>query len=225
MGFDRDAAQRTVVEILDGVKSDRTVGIGFRLLDDVVATACRCLPHAGGKVRLPDPDRPAEDPVLVRVRDPATGKTAVAAVLAADPCSDYALLGAPAGRAPGAEDALRPDLSLQELAAGGERAALQLAPPPEGVVFIFTHEKRWVQAVARGASLSFPSAAHRVRGATSGAPAFDAQGRVVGLVGFNDIRLADAALCVLADQLPGWALRRAGAARSAALTISQANER
>jgi hypothetical protein len=60
--------------------------------------------------------------------------------------------------------------------------------------------------MVRGTALSVWKPSDRLRSASSGAPVFGQDGRVIGLVGHNDVRLPDATLCVLADQLPGWAL-------------------
>jgi hypothetical protein len=190
--FDRRTAEATLVEILDGTQGNRMVGMGFRLLDGVIATACQCLPRFGGKLLLPDPDHPGEAPVIVRVRPGGAETAIVATVIAADPCSNYALL-APA----------------EELPAGLGVASVASAPFRDGAVFVFTHDRRWVQGTATPASISILSPENRLRGRTSGAPVFDERGSVVGLVGHNDVRLPDATLCALGDQLPGWVLREA----------------
>jgi len=206
MPFDRKLAEASMVEVLDGLAGERVVGLGFKLLDGVVATACRCLPRRAGTLALPDPDLPAGPAVLVRLRRPGTQQIALAAVLAADPCADYALLSAaeagPAG-SPG------PALTLGALLAGLPRALLDPAPPAEGQVLVFTHERRWVEGMVRDAAISIWRTSDQLRGATSGAPVFGLDGRVVGLVGHNDVRLPSARMCALADQLPAWALRRA----------------
>jgi len=211
MSFDRRQAEATLVEILDGPTGERVVGMGFRVLDDVVATACHCLPRVQGRVVLPDPEDPSPDPIVVRVRRRNAMGTALAAVRSVDPCSDLALLGAPekeasplpAGTAPWAE-----------VIAGREHAAVEFAPQ-NGQVFVYTHEGRWVEGTARSSSIMIWRPSDRIRGATSGAPVFNELGRVVGLVGNNDIRLPEVAMCVLADWLPGWALRRAREEESA----------
>jgi hypothetical protein len=192
LAFDRRMAEATVVEILDGTESNRMVGMGFRLLDGMIATACQCLPRVGGKLLLPDPDQPGEAPVIVRVRLPRAETAIAATVIAADPCSNYAIL------APG-----------EALPAGLEVATIASTPFRDGVVFVFTHDRRWVQGTATSSSISIPSPADRLGGRTAGAPVFDERGSVVALVGHNDVRLPDAALCVLGDQLPGWVLRKA----------------
>jgi hypothetical protein len=204
--FDQRRAEGILVEVLDGLAGDRVVGLGFRLLDDLVATACHCLPRFHGRLVLPDPDLVDRGAVLARVRRPGTPEIALAEVLAADPCADLALLG-------GQPDPRRP---LQALIALLEPPRLALGPLRDGPVFVYTHERRWVEGYATGTAISTFRPADKLRGATSGAPVFDAGGRVVGLVGHNDVRVPDATLCALCDRLPGWALRRAHRAEATA---------
>jgi len=213
MSFDRKTAEGSLVEVLDWLGGDRVIGLGFRLLDGVVATACHCLPRAAGKVLLPDPDQPLAEPVLLRLRRPGTARTALAAVLAADPCSDLALLGPPPPGASLGPATAGPGEPFLELLAGLSPVRLETAPAAEGQVFVHTHERRWVEGTARASAISIPRPSERLRSATSGAPVFNAEGRVVGLVGTNDVRLPEATLCVLADRLPGWALRQDHQAR------------
>jgi hypothetical protein len=179
--------------------------MGFRLLPGVIATACRCLPHAQGKVRLPSPDDPGADRVLVRVRDARKGAVATGLVIAADPCADYALLAAPGDGAPG---------DFAALVQGLCPTALDWTPGWEGRAFVFTDERSWVDGICAGSRFASRFPSPRLRTRTSGAPIFNARGLVVGLVGHNDVREPDAAVCALADQLPGWALREARAAEA-----------
>ena len=198
MAFDRTQAEGMLVEVLDPVRNDQVIGLGFRLLEGVVATACRNLPHVAGRLVLPDPDGPGDEPILLRLRHPVTGRTAQAVVIAADPAANYALLGsAPAATGPA---------SLEALLVGRTTARLAFASVEQGRGFIYTHEWRWVEATIRGTTLSVWKPTDKLRSATTGAPVLDDHGLVVGLVGHNDVRLPDASLCVLADQLPGWAL-------------------
>jgi len=201
MPFDRKRAEGMLVEVLDPTRNDLVIGLGFRLLDGVVATACRCLPRVAGRLVLPDPDEPGDEPIFLRLRRPGTSLTAQAVVIAADPAANYALLGG----APLATGAA----SFEALLAGRTTASLAFAPAAQGRIFLCTHEWRWVEATLRGTSMSVWKPSDQIRSATSGAPVFDQDGRVVGLVGHNDVRLPDATLCVLADALPGWALTAA----------------
>ncbi len=209
MAFDRKRAEETIVDILDG---PRVVGMGFRLFGDVIATACHCLPHAAGKVLLPDPDDASPAPLVVRVRLPGTATAAFAAVVAADPCSDHALLRSPPA---GVELPDRTAAPLAELAAARAPAHVDPGTFAQGSVFVFTHEKRWVEGILSGSVVSIWKPADRIRAPTSGAPVFDRLGRVVALVGKADIRIPDAPVCMIADQLPAWALRGAREAEEA----------
>ena len=215
MSMDRKQAEATLVEILDDLKGDRVVGMGFRLYGQVLATACHCLPRAGGQIAFPDPDLPAPALVAVRVRQPGALEGAFAVVVAADPCSDLALLGVPPAAGPEAPGQPPSAGAIEDLIAGREPALVECAPPREGRVFIHTHEKRWVEGIAASSGISIWRPTDRIRRPTSGAPVFDGEGRVVGLVGHNDVRLPEATLCVLSEHLPGWALRGARAAQAA----------
>jgi hypothetical protein len=209
MPFDRKRAEGTLVEVLDGLGTERAVGLGFRLLDDVIATACHCLPRVRGKLVLPDPDEPRPEAVRVHLRHPATGRVAVAAVVAVNPCCDLALLGPPPGSSPDLSGQQGRSVPLTDLLAELDRAPLHPLPPRNGKVLIHTHERRWVEGIASGATISIWRPSDQIRTGTSGAPVFDEELRVVGLVGPNDVRLPDVTMCVLAEQLPGWALRQA----------------
>ncbi|WP_248342460.1 S1 family peptidase [Anaeromyxobacter paludicola] len=206
MAFDRKRAEGALVDVLEGLVGDRIAGMGFRLLDGVIATACHCLPRLQGKVVLPDPDAPGAPPVTVRLRHPATGEVALAALVAADPCSDFALLRALPESVPVPPGA---GASFAGIVAGLERLPLARSPLAEQRVSFCTHERRWVEGLARGASITVWDDASRIRRGTSGAPVFDQDGRVVGLVGSNDVRLPSATMCLLAERLPAWALREA----------------
>ena len=207
MPFDRKRAEASLVEVLDGPRGGRRVGMGFRLSGDLWATACHCLPHVRGKVTLPDPDQVAPAPVLVRLREWGAPRTAVAVLLAADPCSDFALLGSPPAGLSLPEEPM-PMVRLADLAASREATQLEWTPSASAPVFVYTHENRWVVGTVKNSLITIMRQPDRIRQGTSGAPVFNRDGRVEGLVGFNDVRLADANLCALADHLPGWALRR-----------------
>jgi len=213
MAFDSKRAEETLVEVVDALNEDRVVGMGFRLFDDVIATSTRCLPRPKGRVLLPDPDAPAIL-VLVRVRKPGTAKTAFAVVTAVDPWSGLALLGTSTAAGLGVPDELNPVMGVEKLLEEVEPAPLELTPIPGGAVFVYSHENRWVEGTARGSAISPARAGGRIRSDRPGAPVFDENGSVVGLVGAGDERGLVVQMCLLADHLPGWALRRARAAEA-----------
>ena len=213
MAFDRTQAEGTLVEILDQLNGDQVVGMGVRLPGDLVATTCQCLPRPTGSVILPDPDAPSL-PVLVRLRKLRSQKAASAVVAAADPFSGLALLRSAAAAGLDVPDELNPDLSADELIAEVAPAAPALAPPLDGPAFLFTPERRWVEGTVTGSTLSLQGEAD-LRGARAGTPVFDERGQVVGLVGACDEAGLEARLCLLAEHLPGWALRMARAAEAA----------
>jgi hypothetical protein len=220
MAFDRMRAQAAVVEILDALNGDRVIGLGVRLLDDVVATSCRSLPRPTGTVYLPSPDAPSL-PVLVRLRKPGTASAAFAVVSAADPASRLVLLRS--GKAAGLEipGALNPVISAEALIEELEPAPPDLTPVSRGPALVYTGEAGWYEGTATPSSFSFEGGAPRLDG-VAGAPVFNPDGRTVGIVDLGDGRGGEAPMCLLADHLPGWVLRRARAAEARYEAIASA---
>lgn len=204
MAFDRHAAERTLVEVLDALNGNRMVGMGFRLLDGTIATACRCLPRPIGTVLLPDPSAP-DRLVLVRIRRPATDLAAFAIVTAASPYSGLALLRSSSAAGLTVPDELNPVIPIEKLIAGLEPASPG-PTPPDGRVQVFTHDGKWIEGVVAGSTIRTEEPLGED---TSGAPVFDSDGRAVGLVTTGIGPGGDAGLCALAEHLPGWALRAA----------------
>jgi hypothetical protein len=207
MAFDRELAERTIVEVVDLFNDDRVVGTGFRLLEDVVATACRCLPRPKGEVSLPSPDH-AGVLVLVRVRVPGTEKAASGIVVAADPRSGLALLRSATTAGLTVPDELNPVIPIERLIAGLEPAVPALQPAAGGRVHVRAEGGAWVECEAGPATLT-ALGGEQLGGATIGAPAVDEDGLVVGLVASVSEDGRTAGLCRLTDHLPGWALRKA----------------
>ena len=85
--FDGERAERCLVRVLIG---GRATAMGFRLGDDdLLATACHCLPCVDGEVVLPDPGEPGE-PVSLQVRKWSGRRDFTGYVVAAEPCGDLA---------------------------------------------------------------------------------------------------------------------------------------
>lgn len=204
MKFNKRLAERTLVDVLPG---RRARAMGFRLVDELIATACHCLPRGHGKVILPNPDLLGDDDQsLLRVRQRGTRAIAYSVVVAADPCSDLALLGG--GTLAGTDLPGRSATAFANLISRLEPAFPELEPSRDVPVFIYTHQDRWIEGVAKSSFIFFGRRT-RVVGGTSGAPVFNQDGRVVGIVSFSNANGPDARMCVLADHLPGWVLRKA----------------
>lgn len=203
MGFDRKMAERALVEVLPG---RRNRGMGFRLLDDFIVTACHCLRRHQRKVVLPNPDLLGCDPTALDVRVFGHRSTVPLLVRFSEPCSDLALLStstAGGGDLPGSllETA-------DELLSTLEPTVPVLEPSPNARAFLFTHEGRWLEGRTRHSFVEFGRRV-RILGGTSGAPVFDENGHVLGVVSFAASTRPDMKMCVLADHLPGWVIRSA----------------
>ena len=205
MAFDRAAAARSLVTVLPG---GRGRGMGFRLLDDLLVTACHCLPRSGGGVKLPDPFKARGSVVTVRVRAFAGSTQEVpATVIAADPCADIALLSCRTlgGGAPSRTVMEDFDALLDQL----EACSPEMEPATGSKVYIHTHLRTWVTGRVKHSLIELTDPAARIVGGTSGAPVFSESGTVVGLVSTGNAGVAQATICRLADHLPGWVLRDA----------------
>ncbi len=201
MNFDRKRAELSIVEVIPGRAMH---GMGFHLLDNLIATACHCLPRVERKVILPSPDALGLDPVAVQLRQWGSRAAARALVMAADPCSDLALLGSSTlgGTDLPSDDSAKFDDLMERLLP----ASPELEPPDDGRAFIYTHEGKWVEGTARRSFLFLRGHGKGIRGGTSGAPVFSASGKVLGIVSFADGSGQEVRFCSLARHLPGWVL-------------------
>lgn len=212
MAFDRRRAEQSLVDVLPGGAGR---GMGFRLLDNLIATACHCLTHVDGKLVLPEPFYIGDDPVSVGIRPHraptkrgARGEGVAevrAVVTAADPCSDIAILSSSTASGVDLADGGALDRLIDSL----ESVRPDLVPRRDIPVFIFTHEDRWVVGAAKASIVYIENPADRIRPGTSGAPVFNEDGLVVGIVSSSNQMGPDARMCLLADHLPGWVLRLA----------------
>ena len=208
--FDSDGAVDSLVHVIHGGKVQ---AMGFRFLDDdLIVTACHCLPRRRGKVVLPNPDDPGRDRLLVRLRRWQGEEEALALIRSANPCSDLAILAnhtaSGAGIEPGRQDQLWTLLETRVPARMSVVSTVSADPGVGHPVYIFTHRGAWVQGEARRSSIRLNQGS-AIESGTSGAPVFDSRGRVLGVISTSTFDMGNARMCRLSENLPGWALRLA----------------
>ena len=182
--------------------------MGFVTAERYVITAGHCLP------RPPDFRNPGEDVVHVQVRPfDKPGPTATSVVTALECCADVAVLGRHAF-ACGDPAGVKLDSLL---------AATRSAPILRGEsrrdqtrVWLYTHEGQWLRGEVGGwtpgqvlLEALFDDRSSRVRGGTSGAPLFDAEGCVIGIVSRSPEGRGSVQVVRMAGALPAWFLEEA----------------
>ena len=208
MTLDVEQVEGALVEIVDALNGDRVVGLGVRLVGDVIATSCRCLPRQAGRLRLPDPDAPSV-PVLVRLRKPGAAVSASAVVAFANPFSGLALLQGAAAAGLDVPDELNPVLSVEALLEQLTEVEPVAGSPPAGPTRLCAGQGRWFEGAVHHATFAAADRPGLPDDLLPGAPVLDEAGRVLALVANGSASGPDAALVLLADELPGWVLRRA----------------
>lgn len=200
--------RRSLVKVLPAVGSDRP-GMGVFTPATHIITVAHVLP------KLPDPevhaqlDRGTEDRVVLPCFPFEQPVEALDfSVLSVDPCNDIAVLGLEdKWNNPGVERWTRFSTNLQppQLRFEAFKKGEELR------VHIFTHLGVWLTAYAKIENPTAPTVlialrprSARVIPGTSGSPAFDEQGRVVGIVNKADPDNPIAQLALLATALPRW---------------------
>jgi hypothetical protein len=211
MTFDTERAERSLVEILDGLNGDRVVGLGVLLPGGAIATSCQCLPRPCGRALYPDPEAPSL-PLLVRVRRPGADQATNAVVAGAGAFSRLVLLRSPAAAGQEVPEELNPGLTVEALLGALTPARLGAAPPGGTPARLRTPAGRWLAGTVAGGAFTAAEAGE-LDGAW-GAPAFAEDGRLLGVLALADGVEREAPLCLLAEHLPGWVLRRAGEAEA-----------
>jgi hypothetical protein len=208
--FDEERAIGSLVHIVHGRKVQ---AMGFRFLDDdLIVTACHCLPRRMGKVILPSPDDPGGDRLLVLLRRWQGQEEAFALIRSADPCSDLAILAnhtaSGAGIEPERQEQLWTLLETRVPARMSVGSSVSADPGVGQPVYIFTHRGAWIQGEARRSSIRLNQGS-AIESGTSGAPVFDTRGRGGGVISTSTFDMGNARMCRLSENLPGWALRLA----------------
>ena len=151
----------------------------------------------------------------MRVRRLGADRASNAAVTSAGAWSRLVLLRSPTAAGLDVPDELNPEVSMERLVEELVPAQLGAVSQGEAAARVRTPEGRWVKGTIRGASFEATGGDAPLAGAW-GAPVFDEAGRVVAVVALADEAELEAPLCLLADHLPGWVLRRAGEAEAQA---------
>lgn len=201
MDFDKAIALSSIVTVSCKQHSGMGVIVGGRC----VVTAAHCLPG------LPDPTHPCNNRIEVALRGLSTGHAANARVAFADASSDLAIVASAGGGT---------DLSIEDEEGDFETLISKSAPASVRVnapdaelwfrVTLRTHEGQWVAGKAK-VLCDYPYwlAIHTeddIREGTSGAPVFDDNGKVVGIVAFSATGTDFTCGPCLPIALPAWAI-------------------
>lgn len=207
--------RRKLVAGLMTIKDDAGSGMGFMCQVGPqlsIITAAHCLQ------RMPDPTRTHYDPVFVAVQ-PFDGpqRQATALVRFVDPYTDIAILGNANWQCNLYDHSLQAEESYEMLTVENEALLVDTQPKvsKECRVHICTCDQKWVSGIAHIADSCHPFAylkmTSRIPPGTSGAPVFDDNGKVLGVLSLTfdgGYRMA-----VIAYALPVWAVKHIGMVR------------
>jgi len=194
--YDAETAAQSIVGVH---QSNDSWGMGVFIGRGMIVTAAHILP------RMPNPNMTLDgDVVSVNVRRFGRPEAEATVELASiDPCADIAVL-----RFDGCDHA-----EFEESLTAAP-VAVDVSAAGRVLVHLLTHEGEWLDGwvyvrgrrVPRHATAQFDDPKARVRSGTSGAPAFDGRGRVVGIVSSSPIGRPEAEIVVLAAATPAWVL-------------------
>lgn len=210
--FDRERAEKSLVTVY---QTDDGTGMGVLTCNDLILTAAHCLP------RMPDLDDPHFDRVRVKFRPFSGNDQGVALVVGADACLDLAILSDRTVMNGSFEGNEGQDFRTCLAQLDPAELLLQDLPINTAIpIHILSHKKVWISGEAivyssedRFLDVTPDEQSDLIEPGTSGAPVFDNNGRVIGIVSSSsDLDGADrsATAAWLPMALPGWFLKLAG---------------
>jgi len=85
----------------------------------------------------------------------------------------------------------------------------------EIIVYIYTHKGKWLKGktvfynpYTLGAGIILSNENERIEPGTSGAPVFNAEGQVLGVVNVASENSPEGSMAYLGNCLPGWAIKQ-----------------
>jgi len=205
MNFDSEKAERTIIKLLD---ESGPIGMGF-LTECGFISAAHCLP------KMPEPDN-LSDAVKVKIKN-LSGLESYALVSGAEPCLDLTILSDCSGSGIGVDLAPVELNEYHQLLQSTEKTQINLEEPElekEIIVYIYNHKGQWLEGrtvflnpFSLGLVINLSNQNERIERGTSGAPVFDSEGQVLGVVNVASENSPEGMMAYLANCLPGWALK------------------
>ena len=205
MNFDLKKAQKSLVKVSGGTNS---LGMGF-LTECGFVSAAHCLP------RIPDPNDLSEA-VKVKIKN-LSELESYALVSGVEPCLDLAILSDSSSSGIGVDLAPVEMEEYFQLLRNMEEAQIYLEEPElekEIIVYIYNHKGQWLEGrtvflnpISLGLVINLSNQNERIERGTSGAPVFNAEGQVLGVVNVAIENSPEGMMAYLANCLPGWALK------------------
>ena len=199
--FDRAWAAKTLVRVQ---AEEGSWGMGFVTVGSNIVTAAHCIPGVADQTAIGSAWTGSHWPVLVRAFN--SRQSAVALVHIAEVCGDLAVLSDSSSWGASLLDVEeRMQRHFDRLLGSRSSATISVDPLMPGLqrLHVCTHDGRWISGTAIMERMYPDVGSRRIGPGTSGAPVFDGQGRVFGIVnrGSDDGSIH---LVHLATSLPAW---------------------